>query len=68
MDRNYVVIVGNIGTVYSGSSRAEAMADYSEYTDRSIAGIGRGAGESVILFFDDDIELEHFGENDQVSD
>ena len=43
----YEVIVGNIGMVYCGPSRAEALADLRAYTQRSVSGIGRAAGESV---------------------
>ena len=57
----YQVIVGNIGTVHDGDSHLAAVACWASYRDRSQAGLGRGAGESVVLMADDEIEREHHG-------
>jgi hypothetical protein len=45
----YQVIVGNVGTVYSGTDRAEADRDYSIYAEMSDAGQGRAGDEPVTL-------------------
>ncbi len=44
----YSVIVGNIGTVFTGP-RAEALAEYAEWCEQSRTGAGRAAGEPVTL-------------------
>lgn len=57
----YQVIVGNIGTVYDGTSRKVAVNTYDEYVKQSTRGIGRAAGESVLLMADGEPEQEHVG-------
>jgi hypothetical protein len=59
---NYEVIVGNIGTVYSGDDVREAVKTYSEYKEQSETGQGRASGESVTLVCDDEIWMEHPGD------
>ena len=58
----YEVIVGNIGTVYSGSSNLEASKVYASYVKDSKAGYGRAGGESVTLMHNGEPEREHLGE------
>jgi hypothetical protein len=59
----YEVIVGNIGTVYSGDNLEHATAIFDSYVAQSRSTFGRAAGESVTLLQDDDIireyEVEH---------
>lgn len=57
------VVVGNIGTVYSGPNEDEARKTFRNYRDKSIAGVGRGSGEDVSLFLDGELEAEHYGES-----
>ncbi len=45
----YEVIVGNVGTVYTGESRREARLTFACYLDHSKSNYGRCAGESVTL-------------------
>ena len=59
---NYEVVVGNIGTVYSGPSQVKAAADHKEYVDQSRTGYGRASGESVTTFIDGEI-FEHYEGN-----
>ncbi len=60
MDR-FQVIVGNIGTVYSGDDYEVARAKYESYVTDSREGYGRAGGEDVVLMADDEIEREHHG-------
>lgn len=55
------VVVGNIGTVYDGSNGFEATKEYNQYVRLSKDNYGRVAGESVILFRDDDVYKEYYG-------
>jgi hypothetical protein len=48
----YEVIVGNIGTVYSGDDETEAHKTYDEYREQSQEGYGRAVGEPVTLLED----------------
>ena len=57
---NYEVIVGNIGSVFSGNSQVGARKMFGEYRELSLLCIGRAAGESVTLMRDGEIDLEHF--------
>ena len=60
----YSVLVGNIGTVYSGTDRKKALRIFSEYVKQSgflPSGYGRVYGENVTLFADQEIEKEFFG-------
>ena len=45
----YEVIVGNIGSVYSGSSRSIADGKMRTYIEQSKTGRGRAGGENVTL-------------------
>ena len=62
LDEHYSVVVGNIGTVYSGSSRADALAAYNEYVEQSTTDYGRAAGEGVTLLDGDQIVKEFDGD------
>lgn len=55
----FEVVVGNIGKVWEGKSEAAATATYREYRHLSETGYGRCAGESVTLFWDNDILEEY---------
>lgn len=43
----YEVIVGNVGTVYRGSNRAEALWCFAMWDKRSKEYFGRASGEKV---------------------
>ena len=55
----YEVIVGNIGTTYSGPSAMVADAEFKYYKAASINGEGRASGESVVMMKNGEIVLEH---------
>ena len=55
----FEVVVGNIGTVYSGNNYMQATAKYSSYVKDSKAQYGRAAGESVVLFHHGHIRAEY---------
>lgn len=53
--RRYEVIVGNIGTVYAGPNRTEALETYKTYVDTSTRP-GRAEGE-VSFMVDGELEF-----------
>ena len=55
---DYEVIVGNIGTVYRGTSFAAAQKNFATYREQSQSGYGRAAGESVTLMRDGEVIRE----------
>lgn len=57
MDK-YEVIVGNIGTVYSGTDRNAADAKFEAYVELASSGMGRAAGETVTMMRDGEIYME----------
>jgi hypothetical protein len=57
---NYEIIVGNIGSVYSGPSKREANRAFREYVDQSKSGYGRASGEEVTMFCDGETVKEYF--------
>jgi hypothetical protein len=59
------VIVGNIGTVYSGSSAFEARKAFLEYRRISLSGTGRAAHEPV-TWLEDEIVREELDAVDAV--
>ncbi len=61
----YQVIVGNIGTVYEGSDVACAKAAFEVYANASRDGIGRAAGEQVVIITDDHVTHEQRGAWDE---
>ena len=61
MSRTWEVIVGNIGTVYSGPSGAIARQKYGDYQDMSQDNYGRASGESVVLMCNGEPVKEYAG-------
>jgi hypothetical protein len=57
----YQVIVGNIGTVYSGTNLRDARFHARSYVDQSKSNRGRAAGESVTVLKDGEIIEEYLG-------
>ncbi len=58
----YEVIVGNVGSVYQGRSRADAVKTFESYVESSKEHPGaRCHGEDVTLLVDGEIEQEHTG-------
>lgn len=60
MDK-FQVIVGNIGTVYSGNNIMQASAKFSAYVKLSKSGNGRAAGEDVTMMHNNEIRQEYVG-------
>jgi len=61
----FEVIVGNVGSVYSGIQLKEALEHYGEYIQQSKTGLGRAGGEEVVLMKDGEPWKEHVPENPQ---
>lgn len=61
MRNNYQVIVGNIGTVYSGGSKVIAFETFKEYVQQSKTAHMKVSGETVVLLRDGEIEKEFLG-------
>ncbi len=57
----YEVVVGNVGTVYSGNNAVEANRTFREYVAQSRLSIGRAAGEDVTLLRNGEPAREHTG-------
>lgn len=55
----YQVIVGNIGRVYHGNDADEASRIFKEYSDQSVHGYSRAAGEPVTLMDGEHIVAEN---------
>jgi hypothetical protein len=53
------IVVGNIGTVYTGMDEVEARQTYITYVEQSINGVGRAANEHVVWLKDGDMYIEH---------
>lgn len=64
----FEVIVGNVGTVYNGTRRHEAMSAYASYRLKSEVGEGRAGNESVALLCNGHVILEHVAKGDEVVD
>ena len=60
----FEVIVGNIGTVYSGNNFVKASSIFSTYKRRSKDGEGRAAGEDVTMFHNGEPRLEYVGQGE----
>jgi len=56
------IIVGNVGTVYSGSDDELAAAKYKIYVESSKSGRGRAGGEDVVWMRDGDVFKSFTGE------
>lgn len=52
---HHEVIVGNIGTVYSGEDEANAHQLFWEYAELTRTLTGRASGESVTWFVDGEV-------------
>lgn len=61
MTDKYQVVVGNIGTTYSGNLLKEALKNYKEYKSQSKQNYGRAAGEQVTLLKDGEPLYEYAG-------
>ncbi len=61
----YDVIVGNIGTVYSGTNHRDARLHARTYIDQSKSERGRAGGESVTIFKNGEITEEYIGTHDK---
>jgi hypothetical protein len=61
MRSEYFVVVGNIGTVYSGKRRKDARQVFETYKAQSESGRGRAGDEDVCIMHDGDIILEYIG-------
>ena len=59
MQRAFIVIVGNIGTVYSGPNGFYARQSFEHYKRKSKRGEGQGANEPVTLMRNDEIRDEY---------
>ena len=57
----YQVIVGNIGTTYTGDSKAIAFETYKEYVQQSQTRGMRASGETVVLLVNGEVEKEFVG-------
>lgn len=58
---SYEVSIGNIGNIPCDTLE-EAREIFSDYVEQSASGRGRAAGEDVVLFEDDEIIDEYFGD------
>lgn len=58
---HYEVMVGNIGSVYSGMNKQAAETKYDSYTKLSAAGYGIAGNENVSLLCDGDLVVEYQG-------
>lgn len=65
---HYEVIVGNVGTVYSGVDKLRAEAQYDTYVKDSQDGYGRAAYENVALMRDGELLEEHQGNQGKGND
>jgi lipoprotein-anchoring transpeptidase ErfK/SrfK len=57
----YEVIIGNIGTVYSGKDGFEAFKRFQIYSGQSKGNYGRATGEDVTLMKNGEIRKEFIG-------
>lgn len=55
------IIVGNIGTVYSGDDEGEAGRTFASYKDQSATNKGRAGREDITWIKDGKIFMEHYG-------
>ncbi len=57
----FQVVVGNIGTVYSGNNFMQASCSFDRYVKQSKLSSGRASGEDVTLLHNGDIRREYIG-------
>jgi len=55
----YEVLVGNIGIVYTGFSKPDAMKEFNEYVKQSKTNKGRAGNEDVVLMADGEPSKEY---------
>jgi len=60
---NHEIVVGNIGTVYSGPFHEKAEKAFNEYKSQSVSLVGRAGGESVTWFKNNFIHKEFVPEH-----
>lgn len=56
---HYIVLCGNIGTVYDGYDELQARRDYMNYAETSKMGIGRAGNEEVTIMCNDEVMSTH---------
>ena len=62
--KRYQVIVGNIGQVYNGNNKREALRTYKQYVRQSIERSSMWTqGEPVTMFSNGEITAEYFGKD-----
>jgi hypothetical protein len=61
MNPKFEVIVGNIGTVYSGNNFMVASCKFDAYVKQSKQEFGRACGESVTMLHNNKIRREYSG-------
>ena len=63
---NFIVIVGNLGSVYDDWNTKEDKAKeiFDRYVYQSNNATGRVAGENVVMLKDGEIYCEHIGYNE----
>ena len=68
MSARYEVSVGNVGIVYSGTNKRDAITEYYAYVSQSARRYGRASGEPVVFLTDGEIEAEYQGaiDNDEL--
>ena len=64
----FEVVVGNIGSVYSGNSLSIALDLFDTYVNQSKSGVGRAGGEFVTLFKYGEPYKEFIGDIDKRGD
>jgi len=63
MANRYEVVVGNVGTVYDGSSLDATLKVFKEYQDQSKSGVGRAAGEDVTVLKNGTVRWDYDGKS-----
>lgn len=58
----WTVVVGNVGTVFTGTNGFIANSVYQSYTGKSVSGLGRVSNEPVTLMRDGEIRKEFIPE------
>ena len=56
---HYQVVVGNLGTVYTGANATDAATQYAAYVEISLGSVGRTAGQPVTMLQDGEPVREH---------
>jgi hypothetical protein len=59
--KKYQVVVGNVGHVYEGDNKRDAIANYNMYVAISKTSGCRASGEPVTMFAHGEIVREYFG-------